>query len=145
MADTVLKLLLELEDIDKFVVVCNGKRVHSDERPYTALAVAYSRSQEEEVSTTIRFNERALATIKVHLSESSTTGAWNSGEHGLFNIILRGQRVSIDSDRLDKLIIKDADGNVLPWKLTDDEWREFYDTADFLGIETDYWGYSRTE
>jgi len=142
LATRVLKLLQELIDIDRFVIVSNGSRVDSDDKSDTALSAAYFHSLESESPCTIVYNGHALATIKVHISESNAGQIWSSGENGPFNVILRGQRINIDSDRQDNLTIRDADGNVLPWTLTSDEWLEFYNKADFLGIETDFWGYS---
>jgi len=142
LATRVLTLLQEFIDIDRFVIVSNGSRVDSDNKSDTALSAAYFHSLESETPCTIVYNGHAVATIKVHISESNAGQIWSSGENGPFNVILRGQRINIDSDKQDNLTIRDADGNILPWTLTSDEWLEFYNKADFLGIETDFWGYS---
>jgi hypothetical protein len=135
----------QIDDIDKFVIICNQKRIDSTAQPDTSLATAYSISQTERAPATITYNGRALATIKYHSTTSEPRSTQRSYIPELFNIDILGQRMSVHVSGDGNVDLMNADGESIRPKLSEDEWFPLLHKAEFLGFDPSFWCYYSDE
>jgi hypothetical protein len=70
--------------------------------------------------------------------------SWYYPNRSLFAVELRGQSVHVSRSYDDVTILNDH-GEVLEWRLSDEEWWQILSEAQSRDIETDFWGYDVPE